>query len=352
MNDTDPKLTGVFLAFLALVFTIALTFATVEAPRALNSVLVKHLDYPDYNPAIEPEVIDEFMRQYQIREIGYASLAILLVLIVVGFVTGKSGLSALGSLAFFLPTFGYFAASMFFLTGIGLVRLLWVPLWSWSTTLLRLGDIVYLPYVLLVYPAALMGVQVRRSVALLTIGVGLLIFFLGTMAWIYARFRGRSIVNFWIYRYSRHPQYLGFIIWSYGLMLLASQTPIPLGGQNPGASFPWAISSLLVIGVALSEEAQMARQYGQGYEEYRRSAPFMFPLPQFISSIIKVPVRIVLKKRPENARDILLALLLHGAIIVLLSLPFVLLKSPPGLGWSDWPRNVMSPLAPPPPPQR
>jgi protein-S-isoprenylcysteine O-methyltransferase Ste14 len=349
VDGTKPRLTSLSLIFLAVVFTVALTFATLEAPRVLNRFFVNYLDYPDYNPAIEPQAIEEFMTRYYIREIGYASLAILLVLIVAGFWSGKTSLSALGSLAFFLPTFGHFAASMFFLTGIGLVRLLWAPIWTWWTDLLRLGDVAYWPYMMVVYPAARMGTDLRRPVASLAIGLGLLIFFLGTTAWTYAKFQRKGTVDFWLYRYCRHPQYLGFIMWSYGLMLLASQAPVPLGGQNPGASFPWAISSLLVIGVAWAEEAQMTRRFGQQYEQYRRRTPFLFPLPQFASWAITAPIRILLKReRPETGTEILLTLLVYGGIVVLLSLPFVLFQYPPGIGWSDWPRNVLTAPAPPP----
>ncbi|NIN70195.1 MAG: DUF1295 domain-containing protein, partial [Anaerolineae bacterium] len=97
-----------------------------------------------------------------------------------------------------------------------------------------------------VYPPALMGIDIRRALAYLSIALGLLIFLLGTLAWFNAKLHRKETVDFWLYRFSRHPQYLGWIIWSYGLMLLAIQAPIPLGEENPGASLPWSISSLII----------------------------------------------------------------------------------------------------------
>ncbi|NIN65135.1 MAG: hypothetical protein GTO63_10635, partial [Anaerolineae bacterium] len=74
--------------------------------------------------------------------------------------------------AFFLPTFGYFAAYVFFLAGLGMLRALWLPFWG---PLLKLGDISLIPYAILVYPPALMGIDIRRALAYPSIALGLLI---------------------------------------------------------------------------------------------------------------------------------------------------------------------------------
>lgn len=370
MSGKGSKFTILILVLLAIVFTVALMFVTLEIPRVLNSILADYFDFPDFNPAIESELIEEFMSSHYVRPIGYVCLVVLIILIIVGFVTERTGLSTLGSIAFSLPTFGYFAAYMFFLSGIGMLRVLWLPIWDLSKNLLKLGDIVYLPYMIVVYPLALVFsfvrvdarsplayllrrnrlayiywgkvfVDVRVPLAYLLIGLGLLIFLLGTIAWFYAKFRRKEMVDFWLYRYSRHPQYLGWLLWSYGLMLLASHTPVPLGGENPGASFPWLISSLLVICVALREEIKMTKEHGKGYVEYRDSTPFMFPLPSFISSVISFPFRVLLKKdRPEDGKEIVLAFAVYLVTLVLLSVPFVVLDWPPGLGWFEWPYRM------------
>lgn len=132
---------------------------------------------------------------------------------------------------------------------------------------------------ILVYPFALIGIDVRRMVAYLAVGLGLLVFLLGTLAWFYSKFKKKGTVDFWLYRLSRHPQYLGWIVWSYGLMLMSAQAPIPFGGENPGAGLPWLISSLIIVCAALAEEIKMGKERSQEYEAYRSSAPFMFPCP-------------------------------------------------------------------------
>ena len=335
MSRIDLKL--LILAVLAIVFTVALTFATLEAPRAVNFVL--RTLFPDHGIG-EFELIEEFLGY--VRPIGYACLVAVIALIVVGFITRKGTLSSLGSLAFFLPTFGYFALSMFFLAGVGILRLLWIPFWDSSTNILKLGDIIYLPYMILVYPFALIRMDIRISLASLATGSGLLIFFLGTITWFYGKLTKRETIDFWIYKYSRHPQYLGYLIWSYGVMLLASLSIFPRGGYNPAPSLPWLISALVVTGVALGEEIKMAEKHGEKYLKYQHDTPFMIPLPKVISKAITTPTRLLFKKDfPENNKQIISTIAVHTIILIMLSLPFVLLNWPPGLGWFAWPWNTL-----------
>jgi protein-S-isoprenylcysteine O-methyltransferase Ste14 len=326
----------VVLTLLAIVFAIALMFATIYGPWVVNGWIRENLDVPDIHPAIEPDLIEEFISSNHIRLIGLLCLAVVVLLMIVGLVIEKRGLSSLGAVAFFLPTFGYFAGYMFFLAGLGLMRALWLPFWG---SLMKLGDIAMIPYMIAVSPFALIGIDVRRIVAFVLIGLGLLVFFLGTLAWFYAKFQRKGTVDFWLYRFSRHPQYLGWIIWSYGLMLLAAQAPIPMGGENPGASLPWLISTLVIVCVAMGEEIKMSRERGEEYEAYRASVPFMLPMPKWVSAVITAPQRIILKKdRPENRKELFATFAIYAAILMLLSLPFVLLNWPSVYGWADWPR--------------
>jgi len=322
------------ISLLAVVFTVALTFATLQLPRILGNWLANY--FPDIHPIVEPDRVAEFMTVA--RPVGYACLGIIAILIVAGLVTGKRKLSILGSLAFFLPTFGYFFASMFFLAGLGILRVPFIPFWDPSTNLMAFGDISYLPYMALVYPFWLGGIDIKEVLAWIAIGVGLFIFVLGTITWFYGRVQKRKTVDFWIYRYSRHPQYLGFIIWSYGVMLFAAQQPVPMGGTNPGASLPWLLTSLVVICIALAEENRMRKEDSERYLQYTASAPFMFPIPKRLAAAITFPMRLALKKdRPETGKELLATFAVYAALLILLSLPFVLLDWPQGIGWSGWP---------------
>lgn len=319
---------------LAVIFTVALTFTTIELPRSINSILLQL--FPDIHPYIEPELVEEFLRM--IRPLGYASLLMVVALIAFGFRTGRKSLSRIGTLAFFLPVFGSFASQMFFLAGIGILRVLWLPLWEVSPKLMKMGDIAYLPYMILVYPFSIFGIDIRLVLAYLATGIGIIIFLIGTFTWLQTKLEGVDVIDFWIYRYSRHPQYLGFIVWSYGVMLMATLSPVPRGGINPGPSLPWLVSALMIICVALKEEITMTNVHGEIYLKYRSYAPFMLPLPKFISNAITAPLRIFYKESiPKNSWQILYILIFYLGVLILLSLPFFLLDFPPGLGWINWP---------------
>jgi len=322
------------ISVLVVVFTVALTFAALQLPVILGNWLSDY--FPDIHPIMEPERVAEFMAVA--RPIGYACLGVIVVLIVAGIVTGKRKLSILGSLAFFLPTFGYFFASMFFLAGLGILRVLFIPFWDPSVNLMNFGDISYLPYMALVSPFWLGGIDIREIVAWVAMGVGLFIFVLGTITWFYGKSQRRKTIDFWIYRYSRHPQYLGFIVWSYGVMLFAAQQPVPMGGSNPGASLPWLLTALVIVWIALAEENKMRKEDNQAYLQYTTRAPFMFRVPKFVSTVVTFPVRLVLKKdRPETGKEILATFAVYATLLILLSSLFVFLDWPPGIGWSDWP---------------
>jgi len=229
-----------------------------------------------------------------------------------------------------------FVIHMSFLAGLQILKALWLPFWG---NLVKLGDIAYLPYMILVYPLALIGVDIRRPLAYLLSDLGLLIFVLGVLAWFYARFQKKGTADFWLYRLSRHPQYLGWILWSYGLMLLAAQRrDCPPWDVNPGGSLPWLLSTLAIVCVALGEEIKMDRERGEEYEAYRASVPLMLPRPAFVSALVTAPLRFLLnKERPENRWELLLTFVVYAAILISFSLPFVLLDWPPGRGWMDWP---------------
>ena len=325
------------ISLLAVVFTVALAFATLQLPVILGNWLSNY--FPDIHPVIEPERIAEFM--VVARPIGYACLAVIAILIAAGFMTGKRKLSLFGSFAFFLPTFGYFFASMFFLAGLGILRIPFIPFWDPSINLMNLGDISYLPYMAVVYPSWLAGVDIRMAISWAAVGLGLFVFVLGTITWFYGRVQGRKTVDFWIYRYTRHPQYLGFIMWSYGVMLIAAQQPVPMGGTNPGASLPWLLASLVIVCIALAEENRMRKEDSEGYLQYTASAPFMFRIPGFVATLITSPIRLLLKKnRPETGKELVVTFAVYATSLILLSLPFVLLDWPHGIGWSNWPGYI------------
>jgi protein-S-isoprenylcysteine O-methyltransferase Ste14 len=271
-----------------------------------------------------------------VRAIGYTCFALAVLLAIAGLVTEKRGLASLGSVSLILPIYAYFVMHMSFLAGLQVLTALWLPFWG---DLVKLGDIAYLPYMVLVYPFSLMGIDLRRFLAGTFASLGLLIFVLGVLAWFYARFQKKGTADFWIYRFTRHPQYLGWILWSYGLMLSVSQRRDTLLQEtNPGASLPWVLSTLIIVCIALSEEVRMRRDHPEEYDGYASRAPFMLPLPRFLSRLISAPFRLLLRKEwPTTRWDLVWTFVIYLAVVALLSLPFILFDWPPDSGWMHWP---------------
>ncbi len=327
------------LLALAIVYAVGTTFFAVELERLVERTITPHIAASPEVAALNRDIyagIDRFMVSQHVRLIGYACVALVILLALLGLVTEKKGLASLGSIGFILPVYAYFVLHMSFLAGLGILTALWVPFWG---GLVKLGDIAYLPYMALVYPFSLVGLDIRRSLAEICVSLGLLVFVLGVFAWFYARYQKKGTADFWVYRFTRHPQYLGWIVWSYGLMLrVALRHDTPLQDTNPGASLPWVISTLVILCVALSEEIRMRRQHGQEYASYSSQAPFMLPLPGLLRRAVSAPFRLLLRKdRPETRGDLLWVFIIYLAVVMLLSLPFVLLDWPPAGGWMNWP---------------
>jgi protein-S-isoprenylcysteine O-methyltransferase Ste14 len=283
---------GILLSLLAVIFTIGLTFASVELPRIVDAFLHQNIDFLDVATGLDEVTAyktELYLQHYHLRLVGYVCLALIIILIVAGFITNKSGLSSAGAIVLFLPVFGHFAMTMFFLGGLGFLHLLWMPFLDVSDKVLHLGDIVYLPYRILLYTASLIGINIWRELPLVITGLGLLLFTLGTLAWFYAKIRKQSIADFWVYRISRHPQYLGWIIWSYGVMFFPGSNIKKM--FDISNSLPWLLATMVIIGVAMLEELKMRRERGEAYESYCRRTPFLFPIPRIVSRIISAPIR-------------------------------------------------------------
>ena len=331
---------AIMVAALAITYGLGTTFLTMELERIVENTLTPHIQSSSSIEAMGRAIflsgVDRFMASNHVRLIGYCCMGVVLLLTIVGLVTERRGLASFGSLGFILSIYAYFVIHMSFLAGLGVLTALWQPFWG---DLIHLGDIAYLPYMILVYPFSLFNLDIRRFAVGLFTNIGLVIFILGVLTWFYARIKKKGVADFWIYRMSRHPQYLGWIVWSYGLMLRTSlRTDLVLQYSNPGASLPWVLSTLIILCVALSEEIQMRREHDRTYDQYCRKVPFLLPLPGLLCAWIAAPVRILLRKdAPENGRDVVAIFLIYLVLVMVLSLPFILLEWPSGGGWMQWP---------------
>ncbi len=305
-------------------FSLALVYASLDVIRIVNSWLLGFI--PDC------VLLSDFPRcqelESSLRIFGYVGLATIIVIVGVGFLLNKTRLSLLGSLALYLPTIGYFAFTMFFLAGVGVLRLLWFPFID-SEIFVRLGLITYVPaWVInsvitwiarLVMPELSVDFSVPISFAFMVIGLA--IFFLGVMTWVNDKLKHRVLSNEGVYRFSRHPQYLGFIIWSYGLLSLASVVEGGRGWSPPAPGLPWLIAVSIVLSIALIEEIELKRRLGSEYLQYAERTPFIMLIPRALGSVITYPAKILIgKEMPESRAEVVVVMCFYLLIVMSASL--------------------------------
>jgi len=189
----------VFFILLAVIFTIGLMFASVEIPKTIDQVLNQKVDFLDVASGqneISEYKTELFLSYYHIRLIGYTCLGLILILIVTGFVLEKRALASAGAIFLFLPVFGHFAATMFFLGGLAFLRFLWLPFLDISFDIMRFGDIILLPYDWILKVFSLFGVNLYRELPFIFTGLGIFVFLMGVLAWMYGRIRKQSVTDF------------------------------------------------------------------------------------------------------------------------------------------------------------
>jgi hypothetical protein len=74
---------------------------------------------------------------------------------------------------------------------------------------------------------------------------------------------------------------------------------------------------MVIIGVAMLEELHMSRRHPEAYAPYRRSAPFLLPLPAFVGRLVAIPLRILFKRdRPERRREVVFVISFYTALLM------------------------------------
>lgn len=86
------------------------------------------------------------------------------------------------------------------------------------------------------------------------------------------------------YRFVRHPQYLAFIIMTFGMTLVAFQTS-PIVDFNPFnissytvILFIWIVEVLAYVILGKIEDIALKSKYSDEYLKYANRVPFMFPV--------------------------------------------------------------------------
>ena len=312
---------------LAVVFSVALMFAFIELPVWLDALLQDRVGFPGMDQGAGEEaryLTNLWIDAMYLRWIGYISLALIILFIFLGFITRKSGWAWAGALTIFLPVFGQFAYSMFFLSGLGVLRAAWFPFMDISWNMLDLGNVIYVPYWVLLWFFRQFGWYAHDFIAWLLMASGAFLFVWGVMEWLYSRFGSKGVAISSIYKISRHPQYLGWIIWSYGFMLFSMYLNDMKKSWGVSTSLPWLLMTMIIIAICLLEELKMNEKYGDDYNAYRQKTPFLFPLPHWLKELIRIPARMIIRKKmPENRMDILKITGMYTLMLVLISLLWV-----------------------------
>ena len=298
-------------------------FAFVELPVLIDAAANKIFGFPGFDQGVSElnsYKSDLFISEFHLRLIGYICLALIILFIALGFITKKSGWAWVGALGLFLPVFGQVALSMFFLSGLSVLRVIWFPFMDISFDILSLGDIIYLPYEVFIWFFGLFNWNAHSFLIYFFMISGSLLFVWGVMVWFKTRFEKKGVAVNLIYKISRHPQYLGWIIWSYGLMLYSSGVNQMKKTWTVPSSLPWLLAAMVIIAICLIEEIRMKELHGDEYESYRRQTPFLFPIPKWFKSIIKAPFKLIFKKEhPERKREVLGITSFYTVVLILLS---------------------------------
>ena len=85
----------------------------------------------------------------------------------------------------------------------------------------------------------------------------------------------------------------------------------------------------------------MTAAAGETYRTYRSRTPFLLPAPHWLSTVISMPMRLVLRRPwPENGRQVAAAIAVYASVLIVLSVPFAVFDWPPRIGWWGFPYNV------------
>lgn len=118
--------------------------------------------------------------------------------------------------------------------------------------------------------------------------VGSSIFLVSFLTWLLNLRRGGDLITSGVYRFTRHPQYLGMILLSLGLTVRS---------LRPISFIAWITLLIGYLILASLEERSMLKTCGLRYEEYSRRTAFIIPclrfnVPDWLS--VRKPYRYVL----------------------------------------------------------
>jgi protein-S-isoprenylcysteine O-methyltransferase Ste14 len=320
---------------LSLIFTFSFLFGSYIFGFIIGDFFLDHLLPDPWIASLTIPHSTAFANYYSalaaFTPIASLLLWIFILLVILGFCIDRFRFSFLGSVFLYLPTFSQIGFKMYFFAGAGVFCLIWLPLLEISPDLLRLGEIINFPlllfYQIYEWDSYFFYNLVQPLFPLYVILIGFLGTFLltyGMISWLYGRFNNQPLVDFWIYRYSRHPQYLGILLltWTVSFYFSAGWFWSP---PTPPSTF-FLLFSFFILGKAIHEENKLLQVDEFSYAEYRLRSPFLLPLPKVIrSGFPKFNTIIIKKEWPESNREIAVLLLSYGLIVVLVSILLIII---------------------------
>ncbi len=313
---TDLFLAGILSLILTLIFLgFAFIVIFIFFQFLMMALVPSPWDYMGDDPAKAAWI-------ETLKVVFFIGLIILIILVVLGLLIRRFKLSFASSVSLILPIFGYFSFSMTWLSGLSALLMLWLPIAENYPELLHLGDIVFFPVYVTIYG----GWQFLLPVFIMIAGIWL--FFLGVLSWFQGESLEEDFVSLSIYRFCRHPQYLGYLLATHGVLILFGFRP---GWKRwlPVPSIFWLLSAICIIGVAIREENTLLVKNNPDYRKWRDHTSFMIPLPRFIANFLLIPLRVILKKSwPETDGEIAITLLIYFILTTVLSIPIVVLFCP------------------------
>ncbi len=277
-----------------------------------------------------------------VQFICFVIFLLLLGLIILGIVLKRYNVAFASSTSFILPIISNFTFTMFPFAGLGALAMIWLPFSHVEFIILSLGDIIFSPFFLGITflsnePFSDFNYLLQEYLMVyIPIGLvffGIFLFIFSVTTWLVGKFHHKELIVFWVYKYCRHPQYLGYLLASYGMIIYSGRGVIGtgiFGVYLPPPTFFWTLSSLCLIALAIKEENHQLKRNGEKYLDYRKKTPFLIPLPLWLKHIFTIPLQSVLHSDwPTNDNQLGVFVIVYGIVIALLSLPLYFLLHAP-----------------------
>ena len=249
--------------------------------------------------------------------IGIISFIFLLLISIIGIVRKNNIPQLFTGVVFFFPYATYFVSTMSFLYGLGILFILWFPLWGISDYFLSLGDIIYLPLIVVLPLQDTCFSTFYYEAILSIIFIGLFFLVYGSLTYLSSLIYKNKLVTSGLYRFSRHPQYLGWIILTYGIFIFSISTPVAKENNIEYSTLPFVISTFLILSAAWIEEKKLLEKYNDEYRDYMTKSYFLFPFPRKLSRMLPSPHSTWIPIKKYGLKVLFVCGLYIGVIIIL-----------------------------------